>query len=388
MFLPTMTFAERATEFLFGEPEQLTNHEAYVGLYQILSDYSRLSTGGKANTSPISPSSFSKEQISAMNSQALANQPVPTRGILLDDKSSKPAKDSKSQKDVHSGPLVWPDSIYKVKAIPHDWLFPQLDGVVHHGGAGSTAAGLRAGCPTVIRPFFGDQDYWGLAIESRGLGVVVRGALEPESLAEALVKVTTDAGMRERAQAVGEKLRSENGPETAADLIEKELDHARNLMEDLLVGDHEKMQLRDQRKALVKELQDKKKVMDTERAKIEARLRAQGVTNKAELDTAVKEQLAKSMSFALSEGDPEDEDDDEGDDLMRMMTDISISSGTSSGGAMSTIGRKTGRALIKATVLGAGLVTTAEVFGLQIARNAWSLVVGGGKKAKATAVKT
>ena len=43
---------------------------------------------------------------------------------------------------------------------PHDWLFPQVSCVVHHGGAGTTAAGLRAGRPTVVVPFFGDQFFW------------------------------------------------------------------------------------------------------------------------------------------------------------------------------------------------------------------------------------
>ena len=62
-----------------------------------------------------------------------------------------------------SGPEVevdYPNCIYPMKSVPHDWLFPQLAGVVHHGGAGTTAAGLRAGCPTIIHPFFGDQHLW------------------------------------------------------------------------------------------------------------------------------------------------------------------------------------------------------------------------------------
>ena len=56
----------------------------------------------------------------------------------------------------------YPDCIYLMKeSIPHDWLFPQMSLVMHHGGAGTVAAGLRAGVPTVIRPFFGDQFFWG-----------------------------------------------------------------------------------------------------------------------------------------------------------------------------------------------------------------------------------
>ena len=52
---------------------------------------------------------------------------------------------------------VYPDCIYPIASVPHDWLFPQLSGVVHHGGAGTTSAGMRAGVPSLIKPFFGDQ---------------------------------------------------------------------------------------------------------------------------------------------------------------------------------------------------------------------------------------
>jgi sterol 3beta-glucosyltransferase len=54
----------------------------------------------------------------------------------------------------------YPPQIYSLDSVPHDWLFPQCTGVIHHGGAGTTAAGLRAGVPTMIRPFFGDQFFW------------------------------------------------------------------------------------------------------------------------------------------------------------------------------------------------------------------------------------
>ncbi|CAF0894317.1 unnamed protein product [Adineta steineri] len=63
-----------------------------------------------------------------------------------------------------------PDNIFKVDAISHDWLFPHVSAVCHHGGAGTTAAGLRAGKPTIIVPFFGDQFFWGKIIEKHGCG--------------------------------------------------------------------------------------------------------------------------------------------------------------------------------------------------------------------------
>src|SRR5262249_54728538 len=53
---------------------------------------------------------------------------------------------------------------------PHDWLFPRVSAVIHHGGAGTTAAALRAGVPSVILPFFFDQGFWGRRLAACGLG--------------------------------------------------------------------------------------------------------------------------------------------------------------------------------------------------------------------------
>ncbi|KAK4758721.1 hypothetical protein SAY87_020022 [Trapa incisa] len=60
--------------------------------------------------------------------------------------------------------------IYPLDNCPHDWLFPRCSAVVHHGGAGTTAAGLKAACPTTIVPFFGDQPFWGERVHARGVG--------------------------------------------------------------------------------------------------------------------------------------------------------------------------------------------------------------------------
>ncbi|XP_074566941.1 sterol 3-beta-glucosyltransferase UGT80A2-like isoform X2 [Curcuma longa] len=62
------------------------------------------------------------------------------------------------------------DYVYLLDNVPHDWLFLQCKAVVHHGGAGTTAAGLKAACPTTIVPFFGDQPFWGDRVHARGLG--------------------------------------------------------------------------------------------------------------------------------------------------------------------------------------------------------------------------
>ncbi|KAF3528546.1 hypothetical protein DY000_02043727 [Brassica cretica] len=62
------------------------------------------------------------------------------------------------------------DFVYLLDNVPHDWLFPRCKAVVHHGGAGTTAAGLKAACPTTIVPFFGDQPFWGERVRARGVG--------------------------------------------------------------------------------------------------------------------------------------------------------------------------------------------------------------------------
>ncbi|PQQ19344.1 sterol 3-beta-glucosyltransferase UGT80B1 isoform X2 [Prunus yedoensis var. nudiflora] len=80
------------------------------------------------------------------------------------------------------------DNVFLLEDCPHDWLFPQCSAVVHHGGAGTTATGLRAGCPTTIVPFFGDQFFWGERIHEKGLGPapIPISQLSVESLSNAI----------------------------------------------------------------------------------------------------------------------------------------------------------------------------------------------------------
>jgi sterol 3beta-glucosyltransferase len=61
-----------------------------------------------------------------------------------------------------------PEGIYLLENVPHDWLFPRVSAVVHHGGAGTTAIGIASGKPTVVVPFFGDQGFWGAMIHRAG----------------------------------------------------------------------------------------------------------------------------------------------------------------------------------------------------------------------------
>lgn len=63
-----------------------------------------------------------------------------------------------------------PKDVYLIGNCPHDWLFKRVSCVVHHGGAGTTAAGIALGVPTVVVPFFGDQPFWGQMIARAGAG--------------------------------------------------------------------------------------------------------------------------------------------------------------------------------------------------------------------------
>jgi UDP:flavonoid glycosyltransferase YjiC (YdhE family) len=116
-----------------------------------------------------------------------------------------------------------PDHVYPIEDVPHEWLFPQLAAVVHHGGAGTTGAGLRAGVPSIVVPFFGDQYFWAGRVAALGAGpepIPVKG-LSADRLEGALTKVITDEQMRQRAETVGERIRSENGVERVVELLGK-----------------------------------------------------------------------------------------------------------------------------------------------------------------------
>jgi len=115
-----------------------------------------------------------------------------------------------------------PKSVFPVGSIPHEWLFPRMAAIVHHGGAGTTAAGLRAGVPAVVTPFFGDQPFWGARIRSLGVGPspIPRTRLNAVNLARAISAAVTEKGMAERAARLGDKIRSEDGIARAVEILE------------------------------------------------------------------------------------------------------------------------------------------------------------------------
>jgi sterol 3beta-glucosyltransferase len=116
-----------------------------------------------------------------------------------------------------------PDSIMMIDHAPHDWLFPRVSAVVHHGGAGTTAAGLRAGKPTVICPFIVDQPFWGRRVFEMGVGSqpIPQKKLNVDNLASALIEVTSNPSIQQNAQVIGEKIRAEDGVKNAVKIIEE-----------------------------------------------------------------------------------------------------------------------------------------------------------------------
>jgi sterol 3beta-glucosyltransferase len=116
-----------------------------------------------------------------------------------------------------------PEQVFAIDAAPHDWLFPRCTAVVHHGGAGTTAAGLRAGKPALLCPFFGDQPFWGRRIHQLGIGPrpIPQKRLTAPALATALQTIATDSAMRQRAAELGAAIRAEDGVTRAVEFIDR-----------------------------------------------------------------------------------------------------------------------------------------------------------------------
>jgi len=118
-----------------------------------------------------------------------------------------------------------PEGVFMLGNVPHDWLFKHVSCVVHHGGAGTTAAGIALGKPTVVVPFFGDQPFWGAMCARAGAGPLpvpykqLTADKLAASIAEAL-KPTT----QERAQELGAKIASEKGTGAGAESFHAKLD--------------------------------------------------------------------------------------------------------------------------------------------------------------------
>lgn len=116
-------------------------------------------------------------------------------------------------------------NVFVIDSIPHDWLFPRMAAVVHHGGASTTAAGLRAGVPSVIVPFLGDQPFWGQRVADLGVGPtpIPFKHLSAQVLASAIQIAVSDRTMKDRAIEIGQRIRRENGIVNAVEAFHRHL---------------------------------------------------------------------------------------------------------------------------------------------------------------------
>ncbi len=126
------------------------------------------------------------------------------------------------------GQMTLPPTILCLPHASHSWLFPRMAAVVHHGGAGTTAAGLRAGVPSVIVPHMVDQPYWGQRVHALGVGPkpVPRHKLTAVKLTHAIQQAINDQSIKQRAANLGAKIQAENGLQQALNIIQETL--ARN----------------------------------------------------------------------------------------------------------------------------------------------------------------
>jgi UDP:flavonoid glycosyltransferase YjiC (YdhE family) len=121
-----------------------------------------------------------------------------------------------------------PENVYLLDAAPHSWLFPRMAAVVHHGGAGTTAAAFRAGVPAVVIPFHGDQPFWAAVTAQLGVGPrpIPRRRLSADRMAAAIEEALDSEEMQRRAAELGRRVRAEDGVGKAGALIESFLHNA------------------------------------------------------------------------------------------------------------------------------------------------------------------
>lgn len=155
------------------------------------------------------------------------------RAVLSKGWSDRLGSKDEREKDGNTGTtseMPLPPEIFPLAAAPHDWLFARVDAAAHHGGAGTTGASLRAGIPTIVKPFFGDQFFFGSRVEDLGVGLCLR-RLNVASFARALWETTRSARMIGRARSLGEAIRAEDGVGTAIEAVYRDLEYARTLVQ-------------------------------------------------------------------------------------------------------------------------------------------------------------
>lgn len=118
-----------------------------------------------------------------------------------------------------------PEGVFMLGNVPHDWLFKHVSCVVHHGGAGTTAAGIALGKPTVVVPFFGDQPFWGAMVARAGAGPlpIPFKQLTSDKLAAAITEALKPE-TSQKAKELGASISEEKGTETGGKSFHDQLD--------------------------------------------------------------------------------------------------------------------------------------------------------------------
>lgn len=113
--------------------------------------------------------------------------------------------------------------VHVIDEAPHDWLFPRVAAVVHHGGAGTTAAGLAAGRPTLVCPILGDQPFWGSRVhtlEAGPLPLPLRNATAA-TLSARIEQLTSSTRYADQAKSLAHRISLEDGTGTAVRILEQ-----------------------------------------------------------------------------------------------------------------------------------------------------------------------
>lgn len=117
--------------------------------------------------------------------------------------------------------LALPDFVHMISEAPHDWLFPRMAGIAHHGGAGTIGTALRSGVPSLVLPYNYDHPFWARRVFELGVGpapIRLRDLTE-DQLADALHQLLHDQEMRQRAAELGRRMRAEDGCARAVEQI-------------------------------------------------------------------------------------------------------------------------------------------------------------------------
>ncbi|TAN69946.1 MAG: glycosyltransferase [Methylobacter sp.] len=123
--------------------------------------------------------------------------------------------------------------VHYERQICHDWLFPRVKAVVHHGGSGTLAIGLRSGKPTIVCPFTAEQTFWGNQVHSLKAGPlpvpqVPQQGFTAEALSEAIKTAVSDPSILKGAEDLGKEIRNEDGLRKAVEFINAQIDKGKN----------------------------------------------------------------------------------------------------------------------------------------------------------------